>query len=247
MAHWSSVRATRSLWRQFRDDARRMPRRAWRLWLVVFIIGSVLIAGLSLAAVWIVRPQVEAGPLQTWDRAGLLWVAAVTPIPFPQAMWTSATGDLIYLLPVIVMTVVIAIRRCAPLAAATMLAGYTLITGLLWVGWSAWSRPRPDLIANGIAAPGLHSFPSGHLMVGVPVYGFLCYLWCTQTRSWAERALAIILTALLLGAMGWARLVLGVHWPSDVIAGVLLGIVWLVVQIVAMRRADAASDVDTDA
>jgi membrane-associated phospholipid phosphatase len=216
--------------------------RAWRQWIAMFAVGAVLLALLSLAAVWLVRPRVEAGPLQAWDRDGLLWVAEVTPMPFPQAMWIGATGDIIFLLPLVLITVILAVRRRAIFTAATMLTGYTAVTGLLWVGWSAWNRPRPDLIAEGIAAPGLHSFPSGHMLVSVPVYGLLCYLWCAHTRSWTERMVAIVLTTFFLAAMAWARLVVGVHWPTDVIAGAILGLVWLVVQIVALRRGEAAAE-----
>jgi membrane-associated phospholipid phosphatase len=218
-----------------------MPQRVWRLWLLILLIGAGLLALLSLIAVWIVRPRVEAGPLQAWDAAGVLWVAEVTPIDFPKAMFIGSMGDIIVLLPVVLLTVVIAIYRQAPLTAATQLAGYSLVTGLLWVGWSAWNRARPDLIADGVAATGLHAFPSGHMLVSIPVYGFLCYLWCSQTASWTERAVAILLTALLLVGMGWSRLVVGVHWPTDIIAGTLLGLVWLGVQIVALRRAATAS------
>ena len=246
MGQWTAVRATRALWRNFREEARRLPRQVWRRWLAVLIAGGVVIAALSLAAVWLVRPQVEAGALQAWDAAGLRWVAAVTPMQFPQAMWTSATGDIIILVPVVLLTAILAVHRRSPLTAATQLTGYALISGLLWVGWSAWNRPRPDLIAAGIAAPDFHSFPSGHLLVSVPVYGFLCYLWWTHTRRWGERIAAVLFTTLFLVAIAWARLVLGVHWPTDVVVGGLLGAVWLGVKILAFRRAEAAARAGSD-
>jgi membrane-associated phospholipid phosphatase len=111
---------------------------------------------------------------------------------------------------------------------------------VLWAGWLLWGRARPDLVAGGIAAPGLHSFPSGHILHTVAVYGFLAYLWCRATSSWAERALVVILYLAFNLAVAVARLVLGAHWPSDTLAGALIGLVWLLVGIVALRRAEAA-------
>ena len=50
---------------------------------------------------------------------------------------------------------------------------------------------RPDLVAGGIAAPGLHSFPSGHAVLTVAVYGLVAYLWARASCSWLERFFAI--------------------------------------------------------
>ncbi|HXF61669.1 MAG TPA: hypothetical protein VNK95_08630 [Caldilineaceae bacterium] len=52
--------------------------------------------------------------------------------------------------------------------------------------------------------------------------------------------IAIGLATRLLGVMAWARRVLGVHWPADSLVGALLGLVWLAVQIAALRSAVAS-------
>jgi membrane-associated phospholipid phosphatase len=236
---WALIQGRRDLHHQFWTDARQLPRPAWRSWLVILLIGAAITAGASLVLVWLVRP-LATGPYEGYDKEMLWWVVEHVPIPFSRATWLSATGDLIFLIPTVLITVTLAIRRRAPLPAATMAVGYILISALLWVGWLSWDRARPDLIAGGIAAAKLHSFPSGHLMVSVPVYGLLCYFWLRCTEQVGEWLLAVTLTTLLLLLMGLSRLVLGVHWPSDVVAGTLLGLIWLAVLVMAMRRAEAA-------
>ena len=89
---------------------------------------------------------------------------------------------------------------------------------LVWIGWGYWNRNRPDLIADGVAASGLHSFPSGHIVVVITVYGLLTYLWCRASPSQMERAIIVLTMTLWIGLITSSRLVLGAHWPSDIIA-----------------------------
>ena len=87
-------------------------------------------------------------------------------------------------------------------------------------------RPRPPVFRLDPAPP-TSSFPSGHTAAAVVVYGFLAFvIW----RYMANRYLAAMLCALLIAvpvAVGLSRLYRGAHFPSDVIAGAVLGVVWL--------------------
>ena len=87
-------------------------------------------------------------------------------------------------------------------------------------------RPRPPVFRLDPAPP-TSSFPSGHTAAAVIVYGFLAFvLW----RYMANRYLAAMLCTLLIAvpvAVGLSRLYRGAHFPTDVIAGAVLGIVWL--------------------
>ena len=74
-----------------------------------------------------------------------------------------------------------------------------------------WNRDRPDLIADGVAAPGLHSFPSGHAVVVTVVYGFLFYLWFRAFRSWLERTIVVLFATIWIGFISMSRLILGAH------------------------------------
>ncbi|WP_414625100.1 phosphatase PAP2 family protein [Calothrix sp. CCY 0018] len=103
------------------------------------------------------------------------------------------------------------------------------------IGLNVWlknifSRVRPALWERVVDAAS-YSFPSGHAMVSLVVYGFIGYLLIANFRSWSSGIL--FFTTLLILAIGFSRLYLGVHWPTDIIAGYAAGLVWLISCIVS--------------
>ncbi|BAY19181.1 phosphoesterase [Anabaenopsis circularis NIES-21] len=75
-----------------------------------------------------------------------------------------------------------------------------------------------------------YSFPSGHAMVSMVVYGCMGYSLSKEFPQW--RSQIFTLTVILILAIGFSRLYLGVHWPTDVIAGYAVGLVWLTACVV---------------
>ncbi|GAC1648755.1 MAG: hypothetical protein NVS4B3_04800 [Gemmatimonadaceae bacterium] len=111
------------------------------------------------------------------------------------------------------------------------LGGGTLLDLLLK---SSFRRARPEF-----AAQFLHtnswSFPSGHAMSSLIGYGMLAFLLLPYIGSSGRRGATVAFTAALVGAIGFSRLYLGVHYLSDVVAGFLAGGAWLLVCIGAYR------------
>lgn len=105
------------------------------------------------------------------------------------------------------------------------------------IGLNIWlknvfGRVRPALWER-IVDVNSFSFPSGHAMVSLVVYGYLGYLLIANFHSWS--GLIFFLTALLILAIGFSRLYLGVHWLTDVIAGYAAGLVWLISCILSVE------------
>ncbi|MBI2120089.1 MAG: phosphatase PAP2 family protein [Parcubacteria group bacterium] len=87
-------------------------------------------------------------------------------------------------------------------------------------------RPRPTLFEP-LVVENSFSFPSGHALLAVAFYGLIAYLAASAARTRKTRSLLFILWLLLALGIGFSRLYLGVHYPTDVLAGYLAGFVWL--------------------
>ncbi|MGJ5676406.1 MAG: phosphatase PAP2 family protein [Nostochopsis sp.] len=87
-------------------------------------------------------------------------------------------------------------------------------------------RARPALWDH-LVNVGHYSFPSGHAMVSMVIYGFIGYTLAKQFPQ--HKRLIFALTAGLITAIGLTRLYLGVHWPTDVLVGYAAGLVWLAI------------------
>lgn len=239
MKRWIAVRSARHLWYQFWQESQRLPKAVWRRWGSGLAIALGLCALLSFGLTWIVRYFVEQGNLQAWDVAQLPQWAEAIPLNFARAITWESPGNLLGMVPVVTVFLAFMIVRSQPLLAATMAMAYGLQFALVWIGWGYWNRSRPDLIADGVAASGLHSFPSGHTVVVITVYGLLAYLWGRASASGLERLLISSLAAIWIGLIVGSRLVLGAHWPTDVIVGIAIGLCWLASVIVVLRRAES--------
>jgi undecaprenyl-diphosphatase len=78
-----------------------------------------------------------------------------------------------------------------------------------------------------------YSFPSGHAMGSAVAFGALAYLAFRVVRSWPAKAAAIAFLYTLVASVALSRVYLGVHWISDVLAGVTVGTVWVTTTTVA--------------
>jgi undecaprenyl-diphosphatase len=74
-------------------------------------------------------------------------------------------------------------------------------------------------------------------MISMVVFGMIGYLLSTNYPQW--RGLIIGLTLTLVAGIGLSRLYLGVHWPTDIVAGYAAGIVWLVTCIFSLQLLQA--------
>jgi len=88
-------------------------------------------------------------------------------------------------------------------------------------------RPLSPLLK---AARGL-SFPSGHAIMSVTFYGLLAYMLQLSINDDFIKYLVTLLIIILIGVIGYSRIYLRVHYASDVIAGFLIGFLWLVISL----------------
>jgi membrane-associated phospholipid phosphatase len=115
--------------------------------------------------------------------------------------------------------------------------GYLALTAggggaLDWELKRYFARARPDVAEMLMRARG-YSFPSGHAMGSTVVFGALAYLAFRALKQWRWKAAAIALATTLVLAVATSRVYLGVHWISDVGAGISAGLLWVTVTTVA--------------
>jgi undecaprenyl-diphosphatase len=237
---WALAAGAGETWRRVRADWRATPVRARRRWAKVLLAGwaacLLLALGLALGG----RALDERGMAED-DRRQLVAFLDDNPMSFQTAVWFEGWGSSAMLIPVVLVAVIVAARARRALVAATLAAAYGLHDPLVFLMNWVWPRARPDLVAGGIASPPLHSFPSGHTVQVIAVYGLLAYLWARRSRSAAERLLAALVVAALTAVVAWARLRLGTHWPSDVWAALVLGPAWLLACVLALRAGEGSA------
>lgn len=95
-------------------------------------------------------------------------------------------------------------------------------------------RPRPELLA--IVTESTFSFPSGHTALSLALYGILIYflLRCACDR-WLKYA-GVLAGVAIIALVGFSRVYLGVHWPSDVVGGYVLTGGWVLILIAQVER-----------
>jgi membrane-associated phospholipid phosphatase len=91
----------------------------------------------------------------------------------------------------------------------------------------SFHRPRP-VPFYGLAAPASFSFPSGHALVSLCFLIMLAYLASSHLGSVVGKLALMALAVILSLVVGYSRIYLGVHYPSDVLAGFAAGSVWVV-------------------
>ena len=105
-------------------------------------------------------------------------------------------------------------------------AAFVGITVLVSVLKAVYERARPDL-GTAIALPHSYSFPSGHAATAVVLYGALGLLLAERASSRLRAVAWLVGAALLALAIGASRVLLNVHFVSDVAAGFAVGLAWL--------------------
>jgi membrane-associated phospholipid phosphatase len=116
-------------------------------------------------------------------------------------------------------------RRADALLVFLGSAGGLLLAPLLKL---LFVRPRPELTDHLVLVDSW-SFPSGHSLNSMAVLGLLTVLAIRERPGRLRRTLLAAVGAFLVFVIGFSRVYLGVHWPSDVLAGWLFGLAWLAI------------------
>lgn len=113
------------------------------------------------------------------------------------------------------------LRRDAVLLTVTVASGWVVNSGMkMLIG-----RPRPELVPH-LTEAGGYSFPSGHSFGAAVVYLGMALAFAALAKRRSVRVTIVVGALALSAAVAWSRVLLGVHYPSDVVAGWLAGTGW---------------------
>ncbi|HEY9225652.1 MAG TPA: phosphatase PAP2 family protein [Gemmatimonadaceae bacterium] len=198
---------------------------------VTAVFGIFLLSGATIAVgfTWLfakLAGHVRSGKTQQFDDAVMQWIGAHQR-PALEAIMLEITA--LGTGTVVGMIVLIAgmflwlnsHKHSAVLLVAATLGGMVL-DSLLKIGFA---RPRPRVFEWGTHVVS-SSFPSGHAMSSVVVYGTVAYLAARLQREARSRIMTFVLAAAIIIAISVSRVYLGVHYPSDILAGLLIGLAW---------------------
>jgi undecaprenyl-diphosphatase len=192
----------------------------------VFLFGGIVAAVAATAGFAWVASHVRRGTTQAFDVAVLEWLGAHRTPAMDRAMLeiTFLGTGLVVLVIVGVAAMFLWLTRhkysATLLLAAT--AGGIILNSVLKLGFA---RPRPHVL-GWQAQVASSSFPSGHAMSAAVVYGTVAYLAARLQKHRLTRVLTMLAAAIFIVLICASRLYLGVHYPSDVVAGVLVGLAW---------------------
>src|SRR4051794_11357652 len=187
--------------------------------------GLLLSLGVITAFAQITDEVIE-GESRRFDTVVLLWIHGHSPdwLGGPMRVVT-ALGYYWVVIPLFLTAVLgfyLKGRKISAALLAIATVGSVVLTTVLK---DVFQRTRPKLFDSGYTAS-FYSFPSGHATVAVGFYGTLTLLVAWRLRGfwrWAVATAGVILVLLI----GFSRLYLGVHYPTDVLAGFLAAPLWV--------------------
>lgn len=158
--------------------------------------------------------------ISSWDAAVLLWVQAHLRTPLGDLLiplWSSlGNSGLLWIALALLLLCFPKTRRAGALALAGMALNFLAVNVVIK---HLAARPRPWLVVEGLEVllfePDPNSFPSGHTSAACAFAAALC---CTLDRTWIK-----VLAVCAALSMGWSRIYVAVHFPTDVLCGALIG------------------------
>ncbi|WP_117215752.1 phosphatase PAP2 family protein [Allorhizocola rhizosphaerae] len=245
---YGAIRATRPVLLRLRhaplvSTVGRRGRAGWE-WLTARATTQALILAAGAATVFmlgsifveILDAVVDQDDLTVVDRPVVQWLAE-RRMPGLTSVQVAITdmGGILTMSILLLLTVTLVsfrARRWQPLLLTVVAVGGIQLLVYTIKVLIARDRPNP---AGQLVAVGGFSFPSGHAAGSLVGFAMIAWLICTLTdrrNVWATAWLTALLMAVAVGA---SRVYLGVHYPSDVLGGWVLGMTWLATVAVAVR------------
>ena len=237
-------------------EPRKNLRRLIGTWPAWHEMTWLIILGCLSLGVWLfvaIANEVMEGDFRAVDRAILLWFRTTGDLsdPLGPGWLEEMFRDFTALGGIAVLTLVTLAVVGFLLLAGKRRTGFFVLgavgSGLVlsFLLKNGYDRPRPDLVPHGSIVY-TSSFPSGHSMLSALTYLTLGALVAWQQRKFRLKAYVFSVAVLLTLLTGVSRVYLGVHWPTDVLAGWTAGVAWALAWWLLARFLQRRGKVDRD-
>jgi undecaprenyl-diphosphatase len=199
--------------------------RANGTWAAVIPVSLGLASVSLLLFSWLAEEVVKQGTDRVDGSIRFLIHKQASPLLTASMLFVTDLGNWpVILLGTLALLFIFWYRRDGDhirLLLVTML-GAGILDGVLKL---AFHRPRPDPFFA--AKPSTYSFPSGHALISLCFYCLIAGMLSLQLHKHWQRAVVWCAAGLIVGLIGLSRIYLGVHWPSDVLAGYAAALIWM--------------------
>jgi len=216
--------------------ARSVARGHGSTAIAIAVVASFAVMGLILVALGLLLTHVlEHGSIGVWDHHVIQWFDR-----HRSARWNRITGDVTDIADTFevagvaaVVTIVLLVRRWGR-QAFLLVAGLAIELSVFLSANKIVARPRPAVSHLG-GTPSTYSFPSGHTAATIVLWGGIAVIVVVATTRRWPRIVMWTLAVVLTVAVGLSRVYRGEHYPTDVVAGLVLGIGSLVAGVFIIR------------
>lgn len=209
-----------------------------KLWLPLRRTGLGVLIGLALAILcallfgWLSQEILESDTTQLDNHIRAL-IHGESETQFTRAMKIASDIGSPVVVGMLTLSAIvyfwIANRRQDAAIFAVTIVGAGVLSYVLKISFHR-ARPVPYF---GIAVPNSFGFPSGHALVSLCFYGVLAYQVNSRIRNLAYRAGIWSVAVFMVVLIGFSRIYLGVHYPTDIAAGYAAGAVWVAAIVLA--------------
>ena len=205
-------------WKKYRNLLQKNKR------LVCFLAGLFFLVLFSLLTLEVFKDS----RIQTIDQLILSFIGRHLRFPFLNriAIGLSSLGSPVCITIVSLVSILALLKKRDFIG---ILFQFLAVSGAtLWMNFlKNWlSRPRPQIIDHLVVATG-KSYPSGHSLVGASTFLALAILLCHHMKPFSKKVLVYSTALSIIILIACSRVYLGVHYPSDVLGGMLFGTSWV--------------------
>lgn len=190
------------------------------------MVRLLVAAGALLLFAWLAQEVMRGGTQQFDDRLRALVHAHASPALTAVMRGVSFIGAPGALIPAGAIVVFWLVRAGRPRTAVLFLVTVLGAEALEQLLKLVFRRTRPAAFF-GLAEPAGYSFPSGHALVSCAFFGALAVVVAARPGNRARRWTYCVAAALAAAAIGFSRVYLGMHYPTDVLGGYAAALVWL--------------------